>query len=186
IGLTRLRAINPQVAYTSARCYTPVKPRVTGDQLIEREQHLAEIDKLVNSHALHGSEQLCKLLRYLAKHALDHHGIPIKEYQIATEVFGRSADFDPQLDSMVRVQAGRLRVKLAEYYNSDGAEDPIVVELPRGTYVLSFHRRAPGQTKPHQGNGTDAHWDSLPRGHAVRNWIIATVSLGVLLAASTL
>jgi hypothetical protein len=154
--------------------------------LLEREQDLAEIDKLVNSHALHGSEQLCKLLRYLAKHALDHPGIPIKEYQIATEVFGRSADFDPQLDSMVRVQAGRLRVKLAEYYNSDGAEDPIVVELPRGTYVLSFHRRAPGQTKPHQGNGTDAHWDSPPRGHTVRSWIIATVSLGVLLAASTL
>jgi len=79
--------------------------------LTEREQYLGEIDKLVNSHILHGSESLCKLLRYLAKHVLDHPGLPIKEYQIATEVFGRSADFDPQLDSMVRVQAGRLRVK---------------------------------------------------------------------------
>jgi len=59
---------------------------------------------------LHGSESLCKLLRYLAKHALDHPGTPLKEYQIATEVFGRPADFDPQLDSTIRVQAGRLRV----------------------------------------------------------------------------
>jgi hypothetical protein len=160
--------------------------------LIEREQDLGQIDKLVNSHALHGSEQLCKLLRYLAKHALGHPGTPIKEYQIATEVFGRSADFDPQLDSMVRVQAGRLRVKLAEYYNSDGAEDPIIVELPRGTYVLSFHRRAAGQTRPHNNGaphsheGTDAHWESPGPRHTVRNWIIATISLGVLLAASTL
>ena len=155
--------------------------------MIEREQDLGQIDKLVNSHALHGSEQLCKLLRYLAKHALDHPGTPIKEYQIATEVFGRSADFDPQLDSMVRVQAGRLRVKLAEFYNSDGVEDPIIVELPRGTYVLSFHRRAPGQAKLHATNGAESHWEATPeRGHPVRNWIIATASLAVLLAASTL
>jgi hypothetical protein len=160
--------------------------------LLEREQDLGQIDKLVNSHALHGSEQLCKLLRYLAKHALDHPGTPIKEYQIATEVFGRSADFDPQLDSMVRVQAGRLRVKLAEYYNSDGAEDPIIVELPRGTYVLTFHRRAPGQIRPHNNGAphsheaTDSPWESPSPRHTVRNWIIATISLGVLLAASTL
>src|SRR5262249_42109002 len=91
-----------------------------------------------------------------------------------------------QLDSMVRVQAGRLRVKLAEYYNSDGAEDLIVVELPRGTYVLSFHRRAPGQTKPHASNGSESHWESRAPRHTVRNWIIATVSLGVLLATSTM
>ncbi len=105
----------------------------------EREQYLAQIEKLVGSQILHSSESLCKLLRYLAKHALDHPGTPIKEYQIATEVFGRSADFDPQLDSMVRVQAGRLRGKLAEYYSVNGADDSVVVELPKGTYVLAHH-----------------------------------------------
>ena len=104
--------------------------------MTEREQNLSQIDRLTNSHVLHGSESLCKLLRYLARHALDHPGTPIKEYQIATEVFGRSPDFDPQLDSMVRVQAGRLRVKLSEFYAGDGAEDAIIVELPKGTYVL--------------------------------------------------
>src|SRR5580692_5205607 len=108
----------------------------------EREHLLEQINRLVNSQTLHGSESLCKLLRYLAKHAVEHPGTAIKEFQIATEVFGRSADFDPQLDSMVRVQAGRLRSKLTEYYSSDGLEDPIVVELPKGTYVLSFHPRS--------------------------------------------
>src|SRR5260221_3327914 len=59
-----------------------------------------------------------------------------------------SDDFDPQLDSMVRVQAGRLRGKLAEYYSVNGSDDAIVAELPRGTYVLAFHHRAsPG--RPH-------------------------------------
>jgi hypothetical protein len=155
--------------------------------LTEREQYLGQIDKLVNSHALHGSESLCKLLRYLAKHALDHPGAPIKEYQIATEVFGRSADFDPQLDSMVRVQAGRLRVKLAEYYNSDGAEDAVMVELPRGTYVLSFHHRVNGSGRAHSTMVNAHEWTTpSPPLHRLRNWIIATVSLAVLLAASAL
>src|SRR5580700_10965053 len=122
----------------------------------EREHLLEQINRLVSSQALHGSESLCKLLRYLAKHAVDHPGTPIKEFQIATEVFGRSPDFDPQLDSMVRVQAGRLRSKLTEYYNADGLEDIIVVELPKGTYVLSFHHRnhAAAKALPGSVNGT--------------------------------
>src|SRR3981189_1257354 len=114
----------------------------------EREQCLAQIEKLVGSQVLHGSESLCKLLRYLAKHVLDHPGTPIKEYQIATEVFGRSDDFDPQLDSMVRVQAGRLRGKLSEYYSANGAEEAVIVDLPKGTYVLAFHHRVKA-AKPH-------------------------------------
>jgi len=114
---------------------------VTRVHVPEREQYVAQIDRLVNSHVLHGSESLCKLLRYLAEHALDHPGSSLKEYQIATEVFGRPPNFDPQSDSTIRVQAGRLRLKIAEYYASEGAEDPIQVEVPKGTYVLSFHRR---------------------------------------------
>ncbi len=106
------------------------------------DPRLVEIDKLVNSHTLHGSESLCKLLRYLADHALKHPGVALKEYQIATETFGRPADFDPHLDSLVRVMAGRLRTKLAEYYASEGADDPIIVELPKGTYSLAFHDAA--------------------------------------------
>ncbi len=146
----------------------------------EREQCLAQIEKLAGSQVLHGSESLCKLLRYLAKHALDHPGNPIKEYQIATEVFGRSDDFDPQLDSMVRVQAGRLRGKLAEYYSVNGSDDAIVVELPRGTYLLAFHHRA-SAGKPHHAPPVESEWQTGP-GH--RKWVAATISLGVLAVAA--
>lgn len=111
---------------------------VTG-HVTDAEPRLVEIDRLVNSHTLHGSESLCKLLRYLADHAIRHPGVALKEYQIATEVFGRPSDFDPHLDSLVRVQAGRLRSKIAEYYASEGTADPILVELPKGTYALAFH-----------------------------------------------
>jgi len=148
--------------------------------LSEREQCLAQIEKLASSQVLHGSESLCKLLRYLAKHALDHPGTPIKEYQIATEVFGRSDDFDPQLDSMVRVQAGRLRGKLAEYYSVNGSDDPIVVELPRGTYVVAFHHRT-SAGRPHYTPPVESERQTGP-GH--RKLVAATISLGVLAVAA--
>src|ERR1700729_3220916 len=108
---------------------------------VGRDQFFQQIDRLINSHSLHSSESLCKLLRYLAERTLDHRGVPVKEYQIATEVLGRPAGFDPQSDSTVRVQAGRLRVKLAEYYAHEGPNDPIVVEVPKGSYPLTFHLR---------------------------------------------
>src|ERR1700675_4478357 len=95
---------------------------------IGREQCFQQIDKLINSHSLHTSESLCKLLRYLAEHSLDHPGVALKEYQIATEVLGRPPGFDPQSDSTVRVQAG--------------PDDPVVVELPKGSYALTFHLRS--------------------------------------------
>ena len=115
------------------------------------EQYLAQVERIAGSHVLHGSESLCKLLRYLVRHALDHPGAAVKEYQIATEVFGRPSDFDPQSDSTVRVQVGRLRQKLAEYYSSEGARDPILVDLPRGSYALGFHsHEVPAPAQPRE------------------------------------
>src|SRR6202167_71232 len=110
------------------------------------EQLSQQIDSIIKSHSLRGSESLCKLLQYLAKQSLYHPQAPLKEYQIATEVYGRPADFDPQTDSTIRVQAGRLRLKLAEYYATEGAAGPIVVKIPKGSYHLTFEVRsaAPG------------------------------------------
>src|SRR5271157_3496144 len=105
------------------------------------EQFFQQIDNIIKSHSLRGSESLCKLLQYLAKQSLYHPDAPLKEYQIATEVYGRHADFDPQSDSTIRVQAGRLRLKLAEYYAGEGAADPILVKIPKGSYHLTFEAR---------------------------------------------
>src|SRR3984885_13730626 len=114
---------------------------VTSVQVGDKQAYLNQIDKIVQSHTLRKAESLCKLLRYLADHALAQPGVPLKEYQIATEVFGRPADFDPQVDSAIRVQAGRLRLKLLEYYSHEGMADGIVVEMPNGSYSVNFHHR---------------------------------------------
>jgi hypothetical protein len=157
---------------------------VTHTFAIGREQCFQQIDKLIKSHSLHTSESLCKLLRYLAEHSLDHPGIALKEYQIATEVLGRPSGFDPQSDSTVRVQAGRLRVKLAEYYAHEGPDDLIVVEVPKGSYALTFHLRSP---RPGAQAASTLVFESGVREEAppsTRGWAIAVVVLLVLLAAT--
>jgi hypothetical protein len=159
---------------------------VTRVQVPQREQYLAQIDRLLNSHVLHGSESLCKLLRYLAEHALDHPGSPVKEYQIATEVFGRSPNFDPQSDSTIRVQAGRLRLKLAEYYAAEGADEPIQVEMPKGTYVVSFHPREPSAARQQALSHSARHGDMAAEGKANGTWKLAFLAvLALLIVAAT-
>ena len=149
---------------------------------VERAQYAAAIDRLGGSRVLHGSESLCRLLRYLAEQSLQNPGSPIKEYQIATEVFGRPSDFDPHVDSSIRVQAGRLRLKLAEYYSSEGERDPILVELPKGSYTLTFHPR-PLTT----GAAPVVAPQPEPAGKRRRmllNWSAGVVALSILLAAA--
>jgi len=172
---------NSLVAITSTLCYFAVTQGYR-ERMPEQAQFSRQIERLASSQILHGSESLCKLLRYLAKHASDHPGVPLKEYQIATEVFGRPADFDPQLDSTIRVQAGRLRAKLAEYYSAEGADDPIVVELPKGTYVLSSHHRAP-VNKPHGAMPGEANGDAA-RQPALSSSNAAVIALATLLVIS--
>jgi hypothetical protein len=150
----------------------------------EKALQLGQIEKLLGSHSLHGSESLCKLLRYLATQSLEHPGTSPKEYQIATEVFGRQQDFDPHIDSMVRVQAGRLRTKLAEYYTSEGAEDPILVEIPKGNYVLTFHQRPSGPGRDQPGASRDTSNGLQDQGQLSRKWFVATMVLTVFLAAA--
>jgi hypothetical protein len=146
----------------------------------DKAHYRGQIDRLLSSHALHGSESLCKLLRYLADHALDHPGASPKEYQIATEVFGRPSNFDPHLDSTVRVQAGRLRGKLAEYYATEGPDDPILVDVPRGTYALTFHERPAGAGRNH---GSGLQESPSEAGQAPRTWFAAVILVSVVLAA---
>ena len=148
--------------------------------MADKVHYRGQIDKLLSSHALHGSESLCKLLRYLADHAVDHPGAAPKEYQIATEVFGRPSNFDPHLDSTVRVQAGRLRGKLAEYYATEGAEDSILVDFPRGTYALAFHERTAGTGRNH---GSGLHESASDVGRTSRKWLAAVILLSVILSA---
>jgi hypothetical protein len=74
----------------------------------------------------------------VVEHTLDGNNEEVKEYSLGVEVFGRGEAFDPRTDTIVRVQARRLRSKLKDYYEAEGQTDPIVIELPKGHYGVTF------------------------------------------------
>ncbi len=101
----------------------------------------AALGRVVVSPALAKSPQLAQFLTFIVEETLARRGDRLKAYTIATDAFGRDADFDPQADPIVRVEAGRLRQALEIYYTTEGRNDPIIIALPRGHYVPQFLRR---------------------------------------------
>jgi len=158
---------------------------VTSLQPADKERCLIQIERLIHSHTFRKAEALCKLLRYLANHALAQPGVPSKEYEIATEVFGRPRDFDPQADSAIRVQAGRLRLKLHDYYTHEGLSDTVVVEVPNGSYALNFHDREMPQPGPVPVPASfQLPVEPRIRDKSRRAWIITVSILSLVLAAA--
>lgn len=111
-----------------------------------REMIKNQLAAVLASSEFAGRAVLRKFLSYVVEKDLAGRSHEIKEYTIATEVFGRSESFDGVKDSIVRMQAGRLRRALERYYASNGALDPIRIEIPKGTYVPVFLR--PSTTRP--------------------------------------
>lgn len=103
---------------------------------------LQQVEKILHSGEFSGSEVLRNLLLFLTRQSIDRPGEMVKEYELALAVLGKAEGFDPRLDSAVRVHASRLRSKLAEYYMSDGVEDPVLIEVPKGSYHVTWHYRA--------------------------------------------
>jgi TolB-like protein/Tfp pilus assembly protein PilF len=101
----------------------------------------AQLARLLASSQFAGAGRLSAFLEFAVRKTLGGQSAQIKEYTVGTEVFGRAASFDPRLDTIVRVQAGNLRRRLLEYYAHGGASDPVVIELPRGSYVPLIHAR---------------------------------------------
>ena len=82
-----------------------------------------------------------QFLRFIVESTLAGRANQIKEYLIGVEVFERPSDYDPKVDPIVRIEAGRLRKKLAEYYSGPGGNDALIIELPKGGYVPVFRPR---------------------------------------------
>ena len=131
-----------------------------------KEQKLEQLEKVLQSRTLQNSESLKAFLRFVVEKTVDQgEDVLLKEYTIATEVFGRNSDYDPRIDSVVRVQAGRLRTKLQEYYNTEGKGDQIIIDLPKGHYhpvFICHHARPDGEGPPAAHRPQD---DAASNGH---------------------
>src|SRR3982751_3392413 len=100
-----------------------------------------QIQRIVSSKAFKTSEVHRNLLNYLADKSLGGEAHNLKEYTVGLDVFGKPASYDPRQESVVRMHVGRLRQKLTEYYRTEGIDDPVVVELPKGGFTLTFAPR---------------------------------------------
>ena len=118
------------------------------------EERFVQLEKILNSQVFHGSEILKSFLRFVVGKSLEGLESEVKEYTIATEVFGRNANYDPRIDSLVRVQAARLRSKLQEYYTSEGKNDGVHIDLPKGHYIPAFTYIRP-DSRSHQRRASD-------------------------------
>lgn len=103
----------------------------------------AGLARILVSDTFRAAPQLCAFLGFIVERAIEGRSAELKGYTIAVEAFGRSADFDPQSDPIVRVEAGRLRRALAQYYAGEGAGDPVRITMPVGAYVPAFDRAGP-------------------------------------------
>jgi TolB-like protein/Flp pilus assembly protein TadD len=102
----------------------------------------AELDRILHSPGFAHSDRMARFLRCVVERALAGRGDELKEYLLGVEVFDRKPDYDPRVDPIVRVEARRLRSKLEAYYEHNGKDSEVQIELPKGAYVPAF--RSPG------------------------------------------
>ena len=101
----------------------------------------AQLERLLASKLFRDTTRMKRFLRYVTEEVLAGRGDRLKGYTIGVEVFDRPDDFDPQGDTIVRVQAGQLRRRLDLYYSGEGEADPVRITVPKGRYAPSFEFR---------------------------------------------
>lgn len=139
-----------------------------------------ELTRLLHSESFRNTESLRRLLAYLTKAYLDGRGRDLKEYSIGRDVMGKPEDYDPRIDSSVRVQVSKLRQRLEQYYATEGRHSTHQIRLPKGNYEIALEERTEAATAPVMKEGGKA---------ATGRWRLAAILLGVctvLLSAACL
>lgn len=109
--------------------------------VLELEASSAQIQRILQSKAFRTSEVHRNLLSYLAEKSLSGDADSLKEYTVGLDVFAKPASYDPRQESTVRMHVARLRQKLSDYYRTEGVDDPIVVDLPKGGFRVVFETK---------------------------------------------
>jgi TolB-like protein len=107
-------------------------------QIKNSEKVNEQLTKILQSSPFKSSRILTDFLKYIVSETLEGKDQFLKEYVIATSVLGKDADFNPQLDAIVRIHAGRLRNQLEKYYALEGKNEPIKISIPKGRYIPVF------------------------------------------------
>ncbi len=109
--------------------------------LIAQDRSRAQVERILQSETFRSTEVLRRLLRFLADKSIEGEADQLKEYAIGLDALGKPPSYDPKHDAIVRIQVGRLRQKLAEYYRTEGKDDPVILDLPKGHFKLAGEPR---------------------------------------------
>ena len=123
----------------------------------EADRLQQQLERIARSEIFSSKEALLGLLRFLIEYSISDADGPVRETEVGVRHFGKP-HFDPRTDSTVRVQIGRLRDALAQYYSGQGAADPIVFELPKGGYRARVYSRF--NPTPGNGEASGEHYHS--------------------------
>lgn len=112
-------------------------------QKVSPEQVREQLDRILRSGSFRNAPALQRLLQYVTSKSTEGQLAHLKEYTIAIDVFGRGEGYDPKIDPVVRVEMHRVRQKLKDYYQHEGVNDSIFLEIPTGHYVPAIGIRSP-------------------------------------------
>lgn len=133
---------------------------------------------VLRSDQFASSRHLCEFLQYSVEQTLAGNEAELNEYAVATEALGRAPSYDPRTDTIVRVQARRLRQRLREFYEQHGDEVPLRIEMPRGSYAVQL--TAVGvrpESKPEQESGLTSPQTSGRKTKALLAGLAAVMAL---------
>jgi hypothetical protein len=119
-------------------------------------EHLELLLRVASSAVFQKSNRSREFLLYVGRRSLADPSTPIREQEIGVDVFGRSPGYDSSQDTIVRVQGSQLRKKLQQYFAEEGGAEPCVIEMPKGSYTLSFVERESPERRPESRSGPAA------------------------------
>lgn len=115
-------------------------PTVEQGSTVSSEEIDAELERILADSAFATADRMRRFLRFIVLETLAGRGDDLNEALVGMEVYSRGEDFDPRQDSLVRVEAGRLRAKLREFYESQAGGSEIRIDIPKGSYKPIFKR----------------------------------------------
>lgn len=147
---------------------------IANDDLLTDERWQL-VQRIVSSHAFQKSARLRDLLQHITERSIHGHGYELTEQHIGETVFHKPSGYTPLEDSSVRVHARQLRLKLHEYFNEEGRNEILVLDIPKGSYVPIF-RHAVNLESPN----SEVHTEALPIEASKRQPMLPWVICGVL------
>src|SRR5712692_6236908 len=148
-------------------------PQSSARAPISRYEMRDQLGRILQSPHFSKAKKKSRFLEFVCEQALLGNADKLNEYMIGVDIYERGADFNPQDDAIVRVQAHEIRKALKDYYNEDGREDPWRIDLPPGAYVPVFTRLSDAQRAVPESAPASA----APRGAIWRNPLVLALSL---------